>query len=85
MSLRRGFKAEAERISGEIRHELELGMLDRLDPLRLAEHFGIPVLTLLDVATQDSGGTRFLGTLQGVESDSFSAINFSRQPALNHS
>jgi len=74
VSLRRGFKAEAERISAEIREELDLGLLDRLDPLRLAEHLGIPVFTLRDIARSNGGGTGFLQTLRGIEQDAFSAV-----------
>jgi Zn-dependent peptidase ImmA (M78 family) len=50
MSLRRGFKAEAERIAAEIREELNLSLDDRLDPLSLARHLCIPVLEIGDLA-----------------------------------
>jgi hypothetical protein len=48
--LRHGFKAEAERIALELRAELGLGPADRLDPRRLAEHLGIPVVALRDLS-----------------------------------
>ena len=50
MSLRRGFKAEAERIAAEIREELNLSLDDRLDPLSLARHLCIPLLEIGDLA-----------------------------------
>lgn len=50
MSLRRGFKAEAEREALRIRNELGLGPFDRLDPLALAEHLAIPVWPLSRIA-----------------------------------
>jgi Zn-dependent peptidase ImmA (M78 family) len=46
----RGFKAEAERISLELRAELGLGPHARFDPHALAEHLGVPVRTLRDLA-----------------------------------
>ena len=46
MAYRRGFKKHANDIAAEIRTELGLGRLDRLDPLRLAEHLAIPVIPL---------------------------------------
>lgn len=54
MSLRRGFKAEAERIAAEIRAELNLSLDDRLDPLSLARHLCIPVLEIGDLAALSS-------------------------------
>lgn len=74
MSLRRGFKAEAERISCELRAELELGSLDRLDPLCLADHLGIPVFGLSELARYDGGGSNFIRVLRNSERDAFSAI-----------
>lgn len=47
--LRRGFKSEAERLSLEIRRELGLGPIDRLQPAVLADHLGIPVVSLLSL------------------------------------
>ncbi len=46
MALARGFKAEAERISLELRDELGLSASNALDCLALATHIGIPVLPL---------------------------------------
>lgn len=47
--LRHGFKTEAERISLELRAELGLAAGDRLDCLRLADHFCVPVVALPDL------------------------------------
>jgi len=43
MSLRRGFKAEANRVAREVRRELGVGAAAPLDPWNLAAHLGIPV------------------------------------------
>jgi len=48
--LRRGFKAEAERLASDLRAELNLGVLDALDCLALCDHLGIPVITVRDLA-----------------------------------
>ena len=74
MTFRRGFKAEAERISCELRAELGLGPLERLDPLCLAEHLAIPVFGLSDLAQFDGGGSSFIRVLRSAERDAFSAI-----------
>jgi len=44
--VRRGFKAEAERIAVRERAAVDIGPTDRLDPLALAAHRGILVLRL---------------------------------------
>jgi Zn-dependent peptidase ImmA (M78 family) len=73
MSLRRGFKAEAERVGTEIRRELSLTPTCRLDPLSLAEHLGIPVFRIEDCFKYSKELTLLKHLLQG-EPDSFSAI-----------
>lgn len=65
--LRRGFKAEAERISLELRAELGLKPYDRLNPRELTEHLQIPVITLEELhclAPSEVG--HFLGTGRNV-------------------
>ncbi len=47
--LRHGFKADAERIAASVREELGLGGAERLDCVALAQHLGIPVLSLRDL------------------------------------
>jgi hypothetical protein len=46
MALRWGFKAEARATASEVRSEIDLGLLDPLDPWKLAEHLEIPVWPL---------------------------------------
>ena len=50
VELRRGFKAEAERIALSVRSELNLTAIDRLDPLQLAEDLHIPVVTVNELS-----------------------------------
>ena len=56
--LRHGFKSEAERLALDIRRELALGPFDLLEPKMLADHLGIPVVSLQSLrrhgASQDS-------------------------------
>jgi hypothetical protein len=44
MALRRGFKADAERVAAEVRRDMGLTNLECLDPFRLATFLDIPVL-----------------------------------------
>ena len=44
--LRRGFKAEANRLAREIRQDLGLNAVDPLDPRALAQDLGIPLVPL---------------------------------------
>lgn len=73
MSLRRGFKAEAERIASEVRAELSLTATCRLNPLVLARHLEIPVLTIRH-CQRSSQNPALLKCLLRDEGDSFSAI-----------
>lgn len=70
MAYRRGFKTEANGIAEEIRAELGLDDLSRLDPRLLAEHLSIPVLELSEMA-RDHG---ILDHLLNVEPEAFSAV-----------
>ena len=70
MVLRRGFKSEAATLAREVRVELGLGPLDRLDPHRLAQHLGILVVPLSDLGASLSGAQYFLA----VERNAFSAL-----------
>lgn len=74
MTFRRGFKSEAERISSELRAELDLGPLDQLVPSQLAEHLGIPVFGLTELGRFDVARGGFIHVLQNAERDTFSAI-----------
>lgn len=71
MTLRRGFKAEAERDAARIREELGLAPHDRLDPRDLARHLGIAVVDASDLV--DIGELEELERLQAF---AFSAATF---------
>lgn len=71
MAYRRGFKSEANATAREIRAELGLGDLDRLDPLELAEHLLVPVQTLSDLAARAGEAAAYL---LAEEPSSFSAV-----------
>jgi Zn-dependent peptidase ImmA (M78 family) len=73
--LRRGFKAEAERISLEIRRELGLTAHGQLDCLVLATHLDIPVIRLGDLVSSGAD-TKSVNTLLG-RSARFSALTVS--------
>ena len=49
VQFRRGFKTQAERLSMELRAELRLGAMERLDPRALAQHLAIPVVDPSDL------------------------------------
>jgi Zn-dependent peptidase ImmA (M78 family) len=72
LSLRRGFKTEANDHAREVRRELRLAPHDPLDPWRLAEHLGIPVHKLSDLP--DDVAHYFLR----VEVSAFSAVTVFR-------
>jgi Zn-dependent peptidase ImmA (M78 family) len=52
LSLRRGFRTEANDHAREVRRELRLALHDPLDPWRLAAHLEIPVHKLSDLPTE---------------------------------
>lgn len=71
--MKRGFKAEAERVAAETRRELNLNREDKLDPFELAKYLAIPVLTMEDVSAYD-GNSAFCRYFSHIDLDSFSAI-----------
>ncbi|WP_033258641.1 MULTISPECIES: ImmA/IrrE family metallo-endopeptidase [Kitasatospora] len=73
MAFRRGFKTEASTLALDVRAELGLHVLDRLDPLALAEHLAIPVINLSEFA--GSSAARYLLT---AEPEAFSAVTVFR-------
>lgn len=75
--MRRGFKAEAERVAASVRSELGLGLRDRLDPMLLANHLSIPVVGVLELASKFPVGN-FHRYFSAVDPDSFSAITIFR-------
>ena len=71
MALRRGFKAESERLANDIWREMGLTSKDRLDAEALAEHVGCAVhsaAALVDVGK--------LEALRRIQQDAFSACTF---------
>jgi hypothetical protein len=60
--LRRGFKADAERIAELVRRDLGLEPLDRLDCFALAETWGIPVVSLGELR-EDGASEASIGRL----------------------
>lgn len=66
MSLRRGFKTEANWYAREFRKELSIALADPLCPWKLAEHLAIPVLKLSDLGS-DRREIRYLRDGEGKE------------------
>ena len=64
MVLRKGFKAEAARLAEEVRRELGLDSLDRLDPWRLARHLERLPSVVTPVATTIAIETTWLTLLR---------------------
>lgn len=75
MTLRHGFKADAERLALRVREELGIGTYRRLDPLRLADHLAIPVMSLSQLAARHAHPDvqAAVTTLHGAERDAVSA------------
>jgi len=73
LALRRGFKAEAERIAQEMRGELCLRLDDPLDSFKLAKHLEIPVYGLRQLR-RFSSNPIFISLFAGAEQESFSAM-----------
>ena len=71
MTLRRGFKSEANSIAREIRGELHLKPADPLDPWALAEHLAIPILPLSELREDSPAMVRHFS---GREQAAFSAV-----------
>jgi Zn-dependent peptidase ImmA (M78 family) len=74
MAYRWGFKTEANDIAREIRAELDLHPLDRLDPRVLAEYLDISIIPLSDFVATTPG----VACLLTVEQEVFSAITVFR-------
>jgi len=70
--LRRGFKTEAERFALSLRAELGLKVTDRLDPLALAAHLEIPVISLTELRL-DGASNQSVSRLMG-RTSGFSAL-----------
>jgi hypothetical protein len=70
--MRRGFKAEAERLAGKLRGEMEMGPSDPLDVMRLARHVGADVRSADELTSLAK-----LQTLEELQPGCFSACTFS--------
>lgn len=71
MTLRRGFKSQAEREAARVRKELGLAPHDRLDPRDLARHLNVSIVDAADLV--DVGD---LEELEHLQSFAFSAATF---------
>lgn len=71
MALRRGFKNEAQKIANEVRAEMGLSALDRLDPWQVAEYLDIPILGLSDFQADAPFAAHYFSVN---EPESFSAV-----------
>ena len=69
----RGFKADCTRLAADLRTELGLAPLDRLDPRLLAELYGIPVLELSELRAFGASATA-VRSLVGSDRGCFSAL-----------
>lgn len=74
MGYRRGFKTEANALAAEVRAELGLDPLHRLDPWALADHLAIPVVALSELRASARG----IAHLLDVEPESFSGVTVFR-------
>jgi Zn-dependent peptidase ImmA (M78 family) len=75
MALRRGFKAEAERVAESVRQELGLSADQQVQPRQIAEHLGIEVFD----ADQLVARAR-LEELEQIQAGAFSACTFRPSP-----
>lgn len=71
MTLRRGFKAHAEREALRVRQDLKLADHDPLNPRDLARHLGIPVVDAAELVDRD-----VLEELERIQAFAFSAATF---------
>ncbi|WP_079061889.1 ImmA/IrrE family metallo-endopeptidase [Streptomyces griseoruber] len=76
MSLRHGFKAEANRLAVQMRRELGLHPAAPLAPAQLAEHLAIPIKTFSSAIAHDARIERLLTT----ERESLSALTVHAGP-----
>ncbi len=71
--LKRGFKAEAERIAADVRAELDLGPMDPLNPFLVAEHLAIPVYGMREIS-KITPNSSFVSFFSFDDQESFSAV-----------
>src|SRR5688500_14650443 len=80
MTLRRGFKTEANDLALEVRAELRLNPHSPLCPFALAENLCIPVLTLKTLEAMDPGVSYSVQALLRDHRSAFSAITVFHGP-----
>lgn len=80
MSLRRGFKSDAERIAKSVRREMRLRIEDRLDPFELVEHRGMQIVGLEEYG-RISGCSDAADYFLGEGRSSFSAVTLVTESA----
>jgi len=71
MTLRRGFRAEAERIAASVRSELGIGSAERLPLDEAAKSYGVRVVSAADLIDIDR-----LAELERIQAFAFSACTF---------
>lgn len=71
LQLRRGFKAEANRIALRVRAQLGLVPVDPIDPFRVCEHFEIQVFRMSELNCDTSA-------FAGIQQSNFSAVTAPR-------
>lgn len=69
--MRRGFKADAERLAAKVRDEMGLGISDPLDAIELAGHIGVAVRPADELTTLAK-----LRALEELQPGAFSACTF---------
>jgi hypothetical protein len=72
MTLRRGFKTEANWYAASLREELKIAVHLPLCPRRLADHLGFPVVPLSDYAKDEPEAVGYLRSKAGQKD--FSAV-----------
>lgn len=76
MTLRRGFKKEANEIACETRKELHLAKTAALNPWKLAEHLEIPVIALSSITDVSPDAVRYF--MRTTNRSEFSAVTVFR-------
>jgi hypothetical protein len=71
--LSRGFKDDADRIAADLRAELGLTARQRLDPVKLAEHLGVPIWSLRQLRDEWAADPGAVDLFVGAARDRFSA------------
>ncbi len=84
MALRRGFKTEANEIALEVRSELGLRPIDRLDAWALARHLDIPVHPLSALRQQAPAALRHFSEVHPAVFSAVTVFNGATNRAIYH-